>query len=64
MMDREDNTVPEAAAKSHALTLSVADFVVATDAAMLPEAVVSLGKKSILDGIGLALSGVGRAGPS
>ncbi|MDQ0468954.1 MmgE/PrpD family protein [Labrys wisconsinensis] len=39
------------------LTNHVADFVVSTKADDLPEAVVALGKKSILDGIGLALSG-------
>ena len=40
-----------------ALTREVADFVISTDAAALPETVVALGKKSILDGIGLALAG-------
>jgi 2-methylcitrate dehydratase PrpD len=40
-----------------ALTREVAEFVVSTDAAAIPTEVVALGKKSILDGIGLALSG-------
>lgn len=39
------------------LTRYVADFVVGTEARDLPDDVVALGKKSILDGIGLALSG-------
>jgi 2-methylcitrate dehydratase PrpD len=39
------------------LTRYVADFVCTTQSADLPEDVVALGKKSILDGIGLALSG-------
>jgi 2-methylcitrate dehydratase PrpD len=40
-----------------ALTWYVADFICNTTAADLPQNVVELGKKSILDGIGLALSG-------
>jgi 2-methylcitrate dehydratase PrpD len=40
-----------------ALTAYVADFVVRTGPGDLPDDVVALGKKSILDGIGLALSG-------
>ncbi|MCQ8781217.1 MmgE/PrpD family protein [Mangrovibrevibacter kandeliae] len=45
------------------LTRSVADFVVGTQAGDLPDAVVELGKKHILDGLGLALSGsVARSG--
>ncbi|MGA0564390.1 MmgE/PrpD family protein [Ancylobacter sp. VNQ12] len=39
------------------LTRQVAEFVVGTNLADLPAEVVELGKKSILDGIGLALSG-------
>lgn len=39
------------------LTRQVAEFVVGTSLADLPAEVVELGKKSILDGIGLALSG-------
>lgn len=39
------------------LTRYVAEFIVGTDIRDLPEDVVALGKKSILDGIGLALSG-------
>lgn len=45
------------------LTRQVAEFVVGTSYADLPVEVVELGKKSILDGIGLALSGsVARSG--
>ncbi|MCS0494592.1 MmgE/PrpD family protein [Ancylobacter sp. MQZ15Z-1] len=39
------------------LTHQVAEFVIDTDYADVPEEVIELGKKSILDGIGLALSG-------
>ena len=39
------------------LTRYVADFVCSTRVEDLPQDVVSLGKKSILDGLGLALSG-------
>ena len=39
------------------LTRQVADFIVKTSYADLPAGVVELGKKSILDGLGLALSG-------
>src|SRR5262249_57924276 len=39
------------------LTGQVADFIVNTKWPSLPEDVIELGKKSILDGIGLALSG-------
>jgi 2-methylcitrate dehydratase PrpD len=39
------------------LTRSVATFICGTEAAALPSDVVALGKKSILDGLGLALSG-------
>lgn len=45
------------------LTKYVAEFVVNTGAGDLPDDVIALGKKSILDGIGLALSGaVARSG--
>ncbi len=44
-----------AAAKG--LTQAVARFVVGTDYAKLPAEVIELGKKSILDGLGLALAG-------
>ena len=44
-------------AKKTGLTTYVADFVVSTTVEDLPGDVVALGKKSILDGIGLALSG-------
>ncbi len=39
------------------LTAEVADFVLGTQAGDLPDAVVENGRKSILDGLGLALSG-------
>ncbi|MDB5597472.1 MAG: MmgE/PrpD family protein [Hyphomicrobiales bacterium] len=39
------------------LTKHVADFICRTEPSDLPSSVVELGKKSILDGIGLALSG-------
>src|SRR5207253_10116183 len=39
------------------LTAYVADFVVATKLSEIPSEVIELGKKSILDGLGLALSG-------
>ena len=39
------------------LTREVAEFVVTTTAKDIPAEVIELGKKSILDGIGLALSG-------
>ena len=43
--------------KGRDLTEHVARFVIETDYDDLPEEVVELGKKSILDGFGLALSG-------
>lgn len=43
--------------KGRDLTEHVAKFVIGTDYDGLPEEVVELGKKSILDGLGLALSG-------
>ena len=45
------------ASGSAPLTASVAEFIAATRFADLPEEVVQLGKKSILDGLGLALAG-------
>src|SRR5438128_4095094 len=46
------------------VTRYVADFVVKTSSADLPPEVIALGKKSILDGIGLALAGsVAETGP-
>jgi len=45
------------------LTAEVAEFVVRTDGSTLSEELVAVGKKSILDGFGLALSGsVARSG--
>ena len=52
-----------AAARNAGLTEYVADFVCYTVYGDIPENVIELGKKSILDGIGLALSGsVARSG--
>lgn len=48
---------PAAAAGGDGLTLEVGTFVVATAYRDLPEDVIELGKKSILDGLGLALCG-------
>jgi len=46
------------------LTGYVADFIASTRFASIPEDVVALGKKSILDGLGLALAGsVAKSGP-
>ena len=45
------------AGAGNGLTRYVAEFVHGQKASDLPEAVVALGKKSILDGLGLALSG-------
>jgi 2-methylcitrate dehydratase PrpD len=39
------------------LTRYVCDFIQATDLGAIPDEVIALGKKSILDGLGLALSG-------
>src|SRR5215210_9319475 len=39
------------------LTVYVAGFIAATQASDIPDDVIDLGKKSILDGLGLALSG-------
>ena len=43
--------------KAPALTTSVAQFIVDTKYADIPQGVIDLGKKSILDGFGLALAG-------
>jgi 2-methylcitrate dehydratase PrpD len=43
--------------ENHSLTAHVADFIVATRAADIPADVMHLGKRSILDGLGLALAG-------
>jgi 2-methylcitrate dehydratase PrpD len=50
--------------KAPALTRSVAEFIVGTKYADIPQSVIDLGKKSILDGFGLALAGsVSAMGP-
>src|SRR5690348_15816887 len=46
-----------AAAKDASLTDEVAAFIVRTRAAHIPKDVAHLGKRSVLDGIGLALAG-------
>src|SRR5215470_9314957 len=50
--------------KAPGLTRSVAEFIVATKYSDIPPDVIELGKKSILDGFGLALAGsVSAMGP-
>src|SRR5262245_55779545 len=50
--------------KAPGLTKSVAEFILATKYSDLPHDVIDLGKKSILDGFGLALAGsVSAMGP-
>ena len=44
-------------AQSDSLTAYVADFITRTRASAVPKDVMHLGKRSILDGIGLALAG-------
>src|SRR6266481_1009496 len=56
----EASPSPAAAAefpKAPGLTKSVAEFIVNTKYADIPQDVIDLGKKSILDGFGLALAG-------
>ena len=48
---------PAAAQTESSLTAYVADFVVATRAQDIPPDVAHLGKRSVLDGLGLALAG-------
>jgi 2-methylcitrate dehydratase PrpD len=50
-------TGPEAARNADGLTLEVATFIGNTKYKDIPEDVIQLGKKSILDGLGLALCG-------
>ncbi|MBD3766107.1 MAG: MmgE/PrpD family protein, partial [Rhodobacterales bacterium] len=52
-----ENRGAEGASYVAGLTHEVADFVLSTSVADLPAVVVANGKKSILDGLGLALSG-------
>src|ERR1700687_4349519 len=56
---RLDASPPPAAEfpKAPGLTKSVAEFIVNTKYADIPQDVIDLGKKSILDGFGLALAG-------
>lgn len=52
-----ENRGAEGASYAAGLTQEVAEFVLRTGVSDLPEVVVANGKKSILDGLGLALSG-------
>src|SRR3546814_2868990 len=54
---REVQTAGETQAEDQGLTRYVADFVAGTTLEALPQVAVDNGKKSILDGLGLALSG-------
>src|SRR3546814_4037101 len=54
---RDVPTAGETQAEAEGLTRYVADFVAGTTLEALPQVVVDNGKKSILDGLGLALSG-------
>lgn len=54
---RDVQTAGETQAEDQGLTRYVADFVAGTTLEALPQVVVDNGKKSILDGLGLALSG-------
>jgi len=47
----------QAASAQEGLTREVAGFILATSYDAIPAAVIEMGKKSILDGLGLALSG-------
>jgi 2-methylcitrate dehydratase PrpD len=49
------------AATDHSITDEIAGFVAATSAAEIPDEVGRLGKRSVLDGIGLALAGAASA---
>jgi 2-methylcitrate dehydratase PrpD len=64
---RRSAAAPEPTAafpKAPGLTRSVAEFIVGTQYKDIPAAVIELGKKSILDGFGLALAGsVSSMGP-
>ena len=54
----------EVAARTEGLTRRIADFVVSTKFSDLPPNLIETGRKSILDGIGLALVGsVSKSGP-
>ena len=54
---------PDSTEPKQGLTAHVADFVTRTTFADIPDDVIELGKKSILDGLGLALAGaVARTG--
>jgi 2-methylcitrate dehydratase PrpD len=56
-MTTQSNAAPAAAAQNAALTDYVAGFVVATQASDIPADVMHLGKRSVIDGLGLALAG-------
>ena len=52
-----ETSTPRAKAEPAGLTAYVAEFITSTRYADIPGEVVQLGKKSILDGLGLALAG-------
>src|SRR5262245_56022062 len=54
---RAQSSAPKPASSSEGLTRYVADFIVKTGYADIPTDVIDAGKKSILDGLGLAFSG-------
>jgi len=53
----QTTSVPVTDRADHSLTAYIADFVVSTSAADIPADVARLGKRSVLDGIGLAFAG-------
>jgi len=53
----QTTSVPVTDRADHSLTAYVADFVVSTSAGDIPADVARLGKRSVLDGIGLAFAG-------
>src|SRR5437764_6293220 len=56
------NSVPASDRADPSLSAYVADFIVATEARDIPSDVVHLGKRSVLDGLGLALAGAASEG--
>ena len=56
------NPLPASDRADPSLSAYVADFVVATDARDIPSDVAHLGKRSVLDGLGLALAGAASEG--
>src|SRR6059058_4994614 len=56
------NPLPATDRADPSLSAYVADFIVATEARDIPSDVVHLGKRSVLDGLGLALAGAASEG--